>query len=84
MTRTKTIHNPPNPGVGHGGGDEGLAAAFVRAVAEHDQRILKVTPEEILNSHLLVFASERARREDKVVDFGKFKADAMAGKAGRI
>ncbi len=77
------MHNPPNEGGGHGGGDTGLARAFVRAVAKDDQTVLGVTPEEVLNSHLLVFAGERARKEGKVIDFEEFKEAALAGKAGK-
>jgi len=81
LTRVKTIHNPPSDGGGHGGGDTGLARTFIRAVAENDQSILGVTPEEVLNSHLLVFAAEKARKEGRVIDFGEFKESALAGKA---
>lgn len=80
LTRTKTIHNPPNEGGGHGGGDLGLARAFVSAVAENDQSLLGVTPEEVLNSHLLVFAGEKARREERTVRFDEFKRDCLEGK----
>ena len=80
LTRSKTLHNPTNAGGGHGGGDEGLAGAFCHAVAEEQQDILRVTPDEILNSHLLVFAGEKARLEGSVVDFAHFKADAVSGK----
>jgi len=38
--------------------------------------VLGVTPEEVLNSHLLVFAAEKARKESMVVDFASFKAEA--------
>lgn len=79
LTRTKTVHNPPNEGGGHGGGDLGLSRAFVQAVAEGDQAVLGVTPEEVLNSHLLVFAAEKARREERVVRFEEFKKGAMTG-----
>ena len=49
----------------------------MRAVAEKDQTVLGVTPEEILNSHLLVFAAEDARKQGRVVDFGQFKEWAI-------
>ena len=42
--------------------------------------MLKITPHEILDSHLLVFAAERARRENTVIDFAKFKEDCMSGR----
>ncbi|GFZ45521.1 hypothetical protein JCM24511_03247 [Saitozyma sp. JCM 24511] len=79
LTRTKTLHSPPHEGGGHGGGDLGLSRTFVRAVAERDQAVLGVTPEEVLNSHLLVFAAEKARRDERVVDFEQFKRGAVKG-----
>lgn len=36
-----------------------------------------MTPEEVLNSHLLAFAAEQARKEEKVADFREFKDKAM-------
>ncbi|SPO01440.1 related to dehydrogenases and related proteins [Cephalotrichum gorgonifer] len=73
LTRTKTTHSPALDGGSHGGGDMGLARAFVASVASNDQAELGVTPGEILNSHLLVFAAETARREGRVVDFDEFE-----------
>ncbi len=52
---------------GHGGGDYGLMHAFVDAVAHNDPRRILSGPEETLETHLMVFAAERARREDRVV-----------------
>lgn len=64
----------------HGGGDFGLARAFVASAADNDQSHLGVTPQEILDSHLLVFAAETARREGRVVDFGKFEKGCREGR----
>ncbi len=50
----------PFAGGGHGGGDEGLMAAFVRAVRDGDQSGLS-TVREALPSHLLAFAAEESR-----------------------
>lgn len=52
---------------GHGGGDEGLMAAFVHAVASGDPSAILSGPRETLESHLMVFAAEQARREGRVV-----------------
>jgi len=46
---------------GHGGGDGGLMEAFVRAVATGDRSAILSGPKESLESHLMVFAAERAR-----------------------
>ncbi|MEZ4680746.1 MAG: Gfo/Idh/MocA family oxidoreductase [Caldilineaceae bacterium] len=53
---------------GHGGGDLGLMASFIKAVAENDPSGLLSGPDETLESHLMVFAAEQARREHRVVD----------------
>ena len=53
---------------GHGGGDHGLMAAFVQAVATGDPSGLLSGPDETLESHLMVFAAEEARRKNVVVN----------------
>lgn len=52
---------------GHGGGDFGLIRHFVAALATHDPRQILSGPEETLETHLLVFAAEEARRSGTVV-----------------
>ena len=53
---------------GHSGGDYGLMSSFITAVATNDPSHLLSGPDEALESHLMVFAAERARREHRVVD----------------
>ena len=53
---------------GHGGGDYGLMSAFVHAVAKNDPSGLLSGPDETLESHLMVFAAEQARKENRVVN----------------
>ena len=52
---------------GHGSGDYGLMHSFVTAVAEGDQSRILSGPQETLESHLIVFAAEEARRQGSVV-----------------
>lgn len=52
---------------GHGGGDEGLVAAFVEAVATGDPSPVLSDAETSRHSHAAVFAAETARREGSVV-----------------
>lgn len=80
-TRTKKTIDPPPATTGHGGGDYGLSTAFTDAVLGADQSKLGVSPDDVLNSHLIVFAAEKARRAHNVVDFAKFKDEAVAGTA---
>ena len=54
-------------GGGHGGGDAGLMAAFVAAVATGDREYIRSGVEETLASHLSVFAAEESRLEGTVV-----------------
>ncbi|KPI44288.1 uncharacterized protein AB675_8514 [Cyphellophora attinorum] len=66
----------------HGGGDWGLAGAFVRAVEEVDNGTLEVGEaqwryvgcglQEIIRSHGVVFAAEEARNKRAVVDWKDF------------
>ncbi|MGW5156515.1 Gfo/Idh/MocA family protein [Nonomuraea wenchangensis] len=52
---------------GHGGGDEGLADAFLAAVAAGDPSLLSTDGAESLMTHRVVWAAERARRTGTVV-----------------
>jgi predicted dehydrogenase len=52
---------------GHAGGDAGVVNAFLRAVASGDPAPILSSPAETLESHLIVFAAERSRREGSVV-----------------
>ena len=55
--------DPTDPSIlgGHGGGDYGLMRCFVAAVANDDPTRILSGPDETLESHLMVFAAERAR-----------------------
>lgn len=53
---------------GHGGGDYGLMDHFVEAVACNDPSLILSGPEESLETHKMVFAAERSRLENRVVN----------------
>ncbi|NLF85527.1 MAG: Gfo/Idh/MocA family oxidoreductase [Lentisphaerae bacterium] len=57
---------------GHGGGDGGVLAAFLRAVATGDRSAIISGPDETLETHLTVFAAEKARRKGRVVELAAF------------
>lgn len=59
---------------GHGGGDGGVFQAFCTAVQKNDQKLVISGPEATIESHLTVFAAEKARHTGKVVEMAKFKA----------
>lgn len=65
---------PPTRRGGHGGGDEGLMAAFVRAVRERSAAL--TTARESLESHLMAFAAEEARVAGVIVDMDTYRARA--------
>ena len=73
-----TVHRPAHDGGGHGGGDLGLISAFVRAVSTGKQEVLGTDIDEVLKSHLLVFAAEKSRREGKVIDVDDYEKDLKA------
>lgn len=74
--RKKRIKLPVDAS-GHGGGDEGLARAFVRAMRNPARGAL-TTARESLESHLLAFAAEESRRTGQVVDMDDFRRRAEA------
>lgn len=85
-TRKTTVHRPELEGGGHGGGDIGLIRTFVEAVRTGNQQLLGTDVEEVLKSHLTVFATEHSRREGKVVDCPSFEESARehAGRTAKV
>ena len=77
-TNKVTRHAPPQDGGGHGGGDLGLISTFVKAVKAGRQEILGTDVDEVLKSHLTVFAAEKSRKEGRVVDVEDFEKDCKA------
>jgi predicted dehydrogenase len=68
-TRTQEIVTklPETRLSGHGAGDYSLMQHFVAAVAHRDPSLILSGPTESLETHMTVFAAERARRENRVV-----------------
>ncbi|KAJ3840870.1 hypothetical protein F5878DRAFT_611827 [Lentinula raphanica] len=75
--KTKTYH-PANEGGGHGGGDMGLIRTFVEAVRTGNQKLLGTDVDEVLRSHMTVFAAEASRREQRVVNCVEFEEKARS------
>lgn len=75
-TRTTKTQRPVNEGGGHGGGDMGLIRTFVEAVQTNKQSALGTDPQDVLKSHLTVFAAEASRKEGRVVDCSEFEKEA--------
>ncbi|HEY8657247.1 MAG TPA: Gfo/Idh/MocA family oxidoreductase [Candidatus Limnocylindria bacterium] len=67
LTRRTESIEVPAPETGHSGGDDGVIAAFCHAVATRDGGTILSGPRESLETHRMVFAAERARRDGTVV-----------------
>jgi predicted dehydrogenase len=80
--KVETIRPEPHPerdeglgraaATGHGGGDEGVMRAFVRALRQGKSEPL-TSARASLESHLLAFAAERARVEGTIVDMAAYR-----------
>jgi hypothetical protein len=73
--RVKVIRFPTRAG-GHGGGDDGLMASFVRNLRSGEPPLTSAAAS--LESHLMAFAAEQARIEGTVVDMTAFRQRATA------
>lgn len=60
--------------IGHGGGDEGIMTAFVKAL--RDPGTALTTARESLESHLMAFAAEQARVDNAIVFMEEFRRRA--------
>jgi hypothetical protein len=56
----------------HGGGDLALMTHFVGALVKDDPSLILSGPAESLESHMMVFAAEQARRDNHVVDMAEW------------
>lgn len=59
---------------GHGGGDQGLMKAFFGAIGNGSAVAIRTGPDVTLDSHLIVFAAEKARLERRVVEMSEMYA----------
>jgi predicted dehydrogenase len=57
----------PAPG-GHGGGDDAVVRAWLKAVATRDTSGILTDARESFKTHRIVFAAEQARLEGRVVE----------------
>ena len=73
---TTKVHRPASEGGGHGGGDRGLVSSFVEAVRTGRQEIMGTDVDEVLKSHLTVFAAEASRKNGVVIDCSAFEEEA--------
>jgi predicted dehydrogenase len=70
--------NPGHSVGGHGGGDTGLMNAFVQALRDPTTAAALTSGRNSLESHLLAFAAERARKQSVVVDMAQYRQEIEA------
>ena len=75
LTRGRRNHQverkADGPLTGHGGADYHLMKTFIDAIRANDQSMILAGPDETLYSHKLVFAAEKSRLENRVVDMNE-------------
>ena len=57
---------------GHGGGDFGIMESFVNALLNENESGIRTGADETLVSHLMTFAAEQSRIDNKVVELDSF------------
>lgn len=62
----------PDVGAGHGGGDAGLVASFVKSLRSGSNDAL-TSARNSMESHLMAFAAEKARIEGNVISMPVYK-----------
>lgn len=62
----------PSATSGHGGGDAGIVASFLRAMRGDEAPL--TTARESLESHLMAFAAEESRAASRVIDMASYRA----------
>jgi predicted dehydrogenase len=68
--------------LGHFGGDDGLLEHFVEVVRSGRPEAVRASGASALESHLIGFAAERARRERAVVEMADFRAGVERAAGG--
>ena len=66
----------PYHGIVHGGGDKVILVRFAEAVAKEDPGLLLTPAKDCLESHLVCFAAEKARIENRVVEMEEFRNES--------
>ncbi len=57
---------------GHGGADFFAMDSFIQALSSNKPELIGTGPEDSLNSHVLAFAAETARKENRVCQISEF------------
>jgi len=68
----------PYHGIIHGGADLAIQLEFAKAVANNDPNSILTIADNCIESHLICFAAEKARIENRVVEMEDFRKEATA------
>jgi len=71
--RRRRFDTSTSPKAGHGGGDYGLMAGFIKALREGDEKAALTTARTSLESHLMAFTAEEARLNKKTVRMASYR-----------
>jgi predicted dehydrogenase len=69
---TQVLKIPVQPG-SHAGGDHNILTAFVHALRQNDPNAVLTGTAESLESHRIVFAAEKSRREGRTVELAELR-----------
>jgi hypothetical protein len=77
LTKKRTIYNEKNRSgyglmSGHGGADYFAMDSFIQALAFNRPELIGTGPNDSLTSHILAFAAEIARKENRVCELKEF------------
>jgi hypothetical protein len=77
LTQKRTVYTEKNESgfglmSGHGGADFFAMDSFIRALAFDRPELIGTGPNDSLTSHILAFAAETARKENRVCEIKEF------------
>ncbi len=73
--KREKLNTSSDPTSGHGGGDARLAAAFIESVRSGNTASALTGAREALESHLMAFAADQARRQSAIVHLDSLRLE---------
>ena len=77
LTKKRTVYDETDESgagimTGHGGADFFAMDSFIRALSFSQPELIGTGPQDSLRSHILAFAAETARKENRVCEIKEF------------
>jgi hypothetical protein len=77
LTKKRTVYDETDHSAagimgGHGGADFFAMDSFIRALSLNKPELIGTGPEDSLTSHIIAFAAETARKENRVCQISEF------------